>query len=342
MEYRNLGSSGTSVSAYALGTMTFGAEADEATSFSILDRYADAGGNFIDTADVYTAGASEEIIGRWLAKSPAASQMVVATKGRFPMGKGVNDLGLSRRHLRLALDASLKRLQVDHIDLYQMHSWDPLTPLEETLGFLHDAVSAGKISYYGFSNYTGWQLTKAVGIAKARGWDLPVTLQPQYSLLVRGTEAEIVPAALDAGMGLLPWSPLGGGWLTGKYKRDTAPTGATRLGEDPERGMEAWEKRNAQERTWAIVDAVVKLAGERGVTPSQVALAWVAQQPAVTSVILGARTTGQLEDNLGAVGLTLDAGELALLAQISDPGMADYPYGAPGLEQRSRSIDGGR
>ncbi|WP_035777397.1 aldo/keto reductase, partial [Arthrobacter sp. 35/47] len=232
MEYRNLGSSGTSVSAYALGTMTFGAEADEATSHAILDDYADAGGNLIDTADVYTAGTSEEIIGRWLKKSPAASDMVLATKGRFPMGKGANDLGLSRRHLRLALDASLKRLNVDHIDLYQMHSWDPLTPLEETLGFLHEAVSAGKISYYGFSNYTGWQLTKAVGTARARGWDLPVTLQPQYSLLVRGIEAEIVPASLDAGLGLLPWSPLGGGWLTGKYKRDTAPAGATRLGEN--------------------------------------------------------------------------------------------------------------
>lgn len=342
MEYRNLGSSGTSVSAYALGTMTFGAESDEAASHAILDDYADAGGNFIDTADVYTAGASEEIIGRWLAKSSSAADMILATKGRFPMGKGPNDLGLSRRHLRLALDASLKRLNVDHIDLYQMHSWDPLTPLEETLGFLHDAVSAGKISYYGFSNYTGWQLTKAVGIAKARGWDLPVTLQPQYSLLVRGIEAEIVPAAVDAGIGLLPWSPLGGGWLTGKYKRDTAPEGATRLGENPERGMEAWQKRNAQERTWAIIDVVLEIAETRGVSASQVALAWVAQQPAVTSVILGARTTEQLADNLGAATLTLSDGEIGRLSEVSTPELADYPYGTPGVEQRSRNIDGGR
>lgn len=342
MEYRNLGSSGASVSAYALGTMTFGAEADEASSHAILDDYADAGGNLIDTADVYTAGASEEIIGRWLGKSSAASDMILATKGRFPMGKGPNDLGLSRRHLRLALDASLKRLNVDHIDLYQMHSWDPLTPLEETLGFLHDAVSAGKISYYGFSNYTGWQLTKAVGIARARGWDLPVTLQPQYSLLVRGIESEIVPAALDAGMGLLPWSPLGGGWLTGKYKRDTAPEGATRLGENPERGMEAWQKRNAQERTWAIIDVVLEIAETRGVSASQVALAWVAQQPAVTSVILGARTQEQLADNLGAATLRLGEEEVARLSGISAPELADYPYGTPGVEQRSRNIDGGR
>ncbi|MFJ6278932.1 aldo/keto reductase [Arthrobacter subterraneus] len=342
MEYRNLGSSGTSVSAYALGTMTFGAEADEATSHAILDDYADAGGNLIDTADVYTAGTSEEIIGRWLKKSPAASDMILATKGRFPMGKGANDLGLSRRHLRLALDASLKRLNVDHIDLYQMHSWDPLTPLEETLGFLHEAVSAGKISYYGFSNYTGWQLTKAVGIARARGWDLPVTLQPQYSLLVRGIEAEIVPASLDAGLGLLPWSPLGGGWLTGKYKRDTAPAGATRLGENPDRGMEAWKKRNAQERTWAIIDVVLEIAEARQVSASQVALAWVAQQPAVTSVILGARTTEQLADNLGAAGLLLSEDEIARLSDVSAPELADYPYGTPGVEQRSRNIDGGR
>lgn len=342
MEYRNLGSSGTAVSAYALGTMTFGAEADEATSHAILDDYADAGGNLIDTADVYTAGASEEIIGRWLAKSSSASDMILATKGRFPMGKGPNDLGLSRRHLRLALDASLKRLNVDHIDLYQMHSWDPLTPLEETLGFLHDAVGAGKISYYGFSNYTGWQLTKAVGIAKARGWDLPVTLQPQYSLLVRGIESEIVPAALDAGLGLLPWSPLGGGWLTGKYKRDASPEGATRLGENPERGMEAWKKRNGQERTWAIIDVVLEIAEARGVSASQVALAWVAQQPAVTSVILGARTTRQLADNLQAATLTLSGEEVARLSEVSAPDLADYPYGTPGVEQRSRNINGGR
>lgn len=342
MEYRNLGSSGTSVSAYALGTMTFGAEADERASHDILDDYAEAGGNLIDTADVYTAGASEEIIGRWLKKSSAADDMILATKGRFPMGSGVNDLGLSRRRLRLALDASLRRLNVDHIDLYQMHSWDPLTPLEETLGFLHDAVSAGKISYYGFSNYTGWQLTKAVGISRARGWDLPVTLQPQYSLLVRGIEAEIGPAALDAGLGLLPWSPLGGGWLTGKYKRDAAPAGATRLGENPERGMEAWKKRNAQERTWAIIDVVLEIAEARGVSASQVALAWVAQQPAVTSVILGARTTEQLADNLGAASLLLSEDEIARLSGVSAPELADYPYGTPGVEQRSRKIDGGR
>jgi aryl-alcohol dehydrogenase-like predicted oxidoreductase len=343
MQYRTLGNSGTSVSAYALGTMTFGAESDETASHAILDDYAAAGGNLIDTADVYTRGASEEIIGRWLAENPAQrDQMVIASKGRFPMGDGVNDLGLSRRHLRVALEASLTRLGVEHIDLYQVHAWDPLTPLEETLSFLDDAVRTGKIGYYGFSNYTGWQLTKAVWVANNRGWDAPVTLQPQYSLLARGIEAEIVPAALDAGMGLLPWSPLGGGWLTGKYQRDTMPTGATRLGENPERGMEAWEQRNAMERTWRIIDAVTETAEARGVTASQVALAWVAQRPAVTSVILGARTTGQLADNLGAASLELSAAEMDRLNEVSDPQLADYPYGIPGQEQRSRDITGGR
>jgi aryl-alcohol dehydrogenase (NADP+) len=268
--------------------------------------------------------------------------MVLASKGRFPMGKGVNDLGLSRRHLRRALDASLTRLGVEHLDLYQVHSWDPLTPLEETLGFLDDMVRSGKISYYGFSNYSGWQLTKAVQLAKALGYSLPVTLQPQYSLLVREIEAEIVPAALDAGMGLLPWSPLGGGWLTGKYTRDTPPTGATRLGENPKRGMEAWEERNAQERTWSIVDAVVGMAEARGTTASQVALTWVAGRPAVTSVILGARTVAQLEDNLASAGLELTREEADRLDAVSAPRFGDYPYGAPALEQRSRNISGSR
>ncbi|MUK01965.1 aldo/keto reductase [Vibrio cholerae] len=343
MEYRRLGGSGTSVSQLALGTMTFGAEADEAASHAILSDYSAAGGNLIDTADVYTGGVSEEIIGRWLAKNPAErDRMVLASKGRFPMGSDVNDLGLSRRHLRRALDASLQRLGVEHIDLYQVHSWDPLTPLEETLGFLDEAVVTGRIGYYGFSNYTGWQLTKAVMIARQRGYSLPVTLQPQYSLLVREIEAEIVPAVLDAGMGMLPWSPLGGGWLTGKYSRDTEPTGATRLGENPQRGMEAWEKRNAQERTWRIIDTVTGIAAERGVNASHVALAWLAAKPVVTSVILGARTRDQLADNLASSDVALTPDEMSRLDEVSAPTFADYPYGTPGIEQRSRRIEGGR
>ena len=343
MEYRTLGNSGTVVSAHALGTMTFGAEADEPTSHLILDAFLAAGGTFIDTADVYSSGISEEIIGSWLASHLAdREQVVFATKARFPMGIGPNDLGLTRRHLRRALDASLGRLGVEQIDLYQMHAWDALTPIEETLGFLNDAVVQGKIAYYGFSNYLGWQLTKAVHVAKAHGWAAPVTLQPQYSLLVRDIEHEVVPAALDANIGLLPWSPLGGGWLSGKYVRDQAPTGATRLGENPERGMEAWQQRNAREQTWAIINTVKLIADAHGASSSQVALSWLGAQPAVTSVILGARTVSQLTDNLGAVDLQLSSDELASLTTASAPRADDYPYGVGGVAQRNRNLEGGR
>lgn len=343
MQYRTLGNSGAVVSNYALGTMTFGAEATEETSYAILDDYVAAGGNLIDTADVYSAGVSEEIIGRWLAKRPEAKdQVVLATKGRFPMGKGPNDLGTSRRHLTKSLEDSLRRLGVDQVDLYQMHSWDPVTPLEETLRFLNDAVSSGKIAYYGFSNFLGWQLTKAVHLAKAHGWSPPVTLQPQYSLLVREIESEIVPASLDAGIGLLPWSPLGGGWLSGKYKRDEPPAGATRLGENPARGMEAWQARNDDDRTWQVIGAVEKIAADHGVTASQVALAWLADRPAVTSVILGARTTEQLADNLAAADLELTPEETERLTEASQPRVGVYPYGPMAQEQRSRKIAGGR
>lgn len=343
MQYRTLGNSGAVVSNYALGTMTFGAEATEETSHAILDDYVAAGGNFIDTADVYSAGVSEEIIGRWLAKRPEAKdQVVLATKGRFPMGKGPNDLGTSRRHLTKSLDDSLRRLGVEQVDLYQMHAWDPVTPLEETLRFLNDAVSSGKIAYYGLSNFLGWQLTKAVHVAKAHGWSAPVTLQPQYSLLVREIESEIVPASLDAGIGLLPWSPLGGGWLSGKYKRDQPPAGATRLGENPTRGMEAWQARNDDDRTWQVIGAVEKIAADHGVTASQVALAWLAERPAVTSVILGARTTEQLADNLAAADLELTPEETERLTEASWPRVGVYPYGPMAQEQRSRKIAGGR
>ena len=340
MQHRTLGNSGAIVSTFALGTMTFGAEADEMTSHAILDDYVAAGGNFIDTADVYGSGVSEEIIGRWLAAHRAqGEQVVIATKGRFSKAGGPNDLGTSRRHLGRALDASLRRLGVEQIDLYQMHAWDAVTPLEETLRFLDDAVRSGKIAYYGFSNYLGWQLTKAVHVARACSFTPPVTLQPQYSLLVREIESEIVPACLDANIGLLPWSPLAGGWLTGKYQRDADPTGATRLGEDPERGMEAWAPRNKQERTWRILTVVEEIAMAKGANQAQVSLAWLAAQPAVTSVILGARNTDQLADNLGAASVELTPGELERLDGVSAPVVSDYPYGRAAAGQRHRAID---
>ena len=301
MEYRTLGHSGCAVSSLCLGTMTFGVETDEPGAHQQLDRFLEAGGNLVDTADVYGDGRSEEIIGRWFASRPAdvTEPVVLATKGRFPRGgdDSPNGAGLSARHLTRALDASLRRLGLESVDLYQVHAYDPLTPLEETLRTLAGFIRAGKIRYYGLSNFTGWQLTKAVHLARALDVPGPVTLQPQYSLLAREIEWEIVPAVLDAGMGLLPWSPLGGGWLSGKYQRDQRPSGATRLGDDPNRGMEAYDRRGT-ERTWNVIDAVQKVAEDRGVSMAEVALAWVTARPAVTSTILGARTLSQLEANL--------------------------------------------
>src|SRR6266536_826219 len=339
MDYRTLGHSGCSVSALGLGTMTFGVETDEPGAHAQLDRFVDAGGTLVDTADTYGDGRSEEIIGRWLASRPAdiTEPVVLATKGRFPLDDSPNGAGLSARHLTRALDASLRRLGVEAVDLYQVHAFDPWTPLEETARTLDGFARAGKIRYWGLSNFTGWQLTKAVHLARALNAAGPVTLQPQYSLLVREIEWEIVPAAMDAGLGLLPWSPLGGGWLSGKYQRGQRPSGATRLGDDPDRGREAWDRRGV-DRTWDVIGVVQEIAKARGVSMAEVALAWVTGRPGVTSTILGARTTEQLEVNLRAVDLRLSTDELVALDVASDPRPADYPYGEMGVDQRARRL----
>jgi aryl-alcohol dehydrogenase-like predicted oxidoreductase len=343
MKYRTLGRSGSAVSSLCLGTMTFGSETDEAGSHRQLDLFVESGGTLVDTADVYSGGVSEEIIGRWFARRPpdVTERVVLATKGRFPTDDSPNGAGLSTRHLTRALDASLQRLGLDRVDLYQVHAFDPWTPLDETLRTLDGFIRAGKIAYYGLSNFTGWQLTKAVHLARAMNLAQPVTLQPQYSLIVREIEWEVVPAAQDAGLGLLPWSPLGGGWLSGKYKRDERPTGATRLGEDANRGMEAYDRRST-ERTWNIIEAVQTVADDRGVSMAEVALAWVTAQPAVTSTILGARTIEQLTTNLRAADLALTAEETAGLDAASDLHATDYPYGEMGVDQRDRRLAGGR
>ena len=343
MDYRTLGRSGCAVSNLCLGTMTFGSETDEAGAHAQLDRFVEVGGTLVDTADVYSGGLSEQIIGAWFASRPAdvTEAVVLATKGRFPLDDDPNGAGLSARHLTRALDASLRRLDLDSIDLYQVHAADPWTPLEETLRTLDGFVRAGKIRYYGLSNFTGWQLTKAVHLARALNVAGPVTVQPQYSLLVREIEWEIVPAALDAGLGLLPWSPLGGGWLSGKYQRHERPTGATRLGEDVNRGMEAYDRR-ATERTWNVIDAVQKVADDCGVSMAEVALAWVTNRPAVTSTILGARTAEQLENNLRSADLQLTAAQTTALDAASDLRASDYPYGELGVQQRGRRLAGGR
>ena len=262
---------------------------------------------------------------------------MLATKGRFAVDDSPNGAGLSARHLTRALDASLRRLGLESVDLYQVHAYDPLTPLEETLRTLDQFIRAGKVRYWGLSNFTGWQLTKTVHLARALNVAGPVTLQPQYSLLAREIEWEIVPAALDAGLGLLPWSPLGGGWLSGKYQRDQRPAGATRLGEDPGRGMEAYDRRGT-DRTWQVIDAVQGIAEESGVSMAEVALAWVSARPAVSSTILGARTISQLKVNLRSADLHLTAAQAAALDAASDPRPADYPYGELGVEQRARTL----
>ena len=343
MEYRTLGRSGCAVSNVCLGTMTFGVETDEAGAHEQLDRFVAEGGTLVDTADVYGSGRSEEIIGRWFASRPAdvTEPVVLATKGRFALDHFPNGAGLSARHLTRALDASLRRLDREAVDLYQVHAWDPLTPLEETVTTLDGFVRAGKIRYWGLSNFTGWQLTKVVYVARELNATGPVTLQPQYSLLAREIEWEIVPAALDAGLGLLPWSPLGGGGLSGNSPRFPRPTGATRRGDDPNRGMEAYDRKN-NDRTWRVIDAVQKVAEDRGVSMAEVALAWVTDQPAVSSTILGARTMSQLESNLKAAGLHLTEAETAALDEASDPQPVDYPYGELGVDQRDRALEGDR
>ena len=307
MEHRRIGTSGPSVSVLGLGTMTFGAESDEETSHAMLDRFAEAGGTLIDTADVYSAGVSEEIVGRWLRQRRDRERFVVATKGRFAPGHDHDHAGASRVNLTNALDASLRRLQTDVIDLYQVHCWDPLTPLEETLETLSEMVRAGKVRPIGVSNYAGYQFARAAATARLEGLAPIVSLQAQYSLLLLYMGFRVSLPIVDEGVGLLPWSPLGGGWLTGKYSRDQLPTGASRLGEDPTRGVEAYDLRNT-DQTWRVLEVCNAVATAHGVSPAAVALAWLRDRPAVSSVILGTRTVEQLDQNLLASELTLTGG----------------------------------
>ncbi len=327
MEYRNLGKTGLKVTELCLGAMTFGRESDETLSFRMMDRFAEAGGNFIDTADVYSAGRSEEIVGKWL-KGRDREDYVLATKVRFgTMGRDkVNRSGLARKHIAAEVDASLKRLQVDYIDLYQVHCWDRFTPLEETLSTLNDLVRAGKVRYIGASNYTGWQLQKAIDISRANGWEPFVSLQALYNLLDRELEWELLPLSREEGLGVLPWSPLRGGWLSGKYRRGmSAPVAGARIEKASKEGWsETWE-RYANETTWTVVDALLAVARERGKEPAQVALNWLNRQPGVTAPIIGARNMEQLESNLGATGWALGEDELGRLNAASDRPLP-YPH----------------
>jgi len=307
--------------------MTFGRpnEATEEQSHAMLDRFVAAGGNFIDTANVYSTGISEEIVGKWLRRQ-RRDDLVIATKVRFPMGTGPNDLGLSRKHILSSIEASLKRLQTDYIDLYQVHCWDPATPLEETLSTLNDLLRHGAVRYLGVSNFNGWQLQRALDLSREKGWEGFVCLQPQYNLLCRSTEWELIPISIREGLGVIPWSPLRGGWLSGKFRRGmSAPPDDSRvkLAEEKDWG-EKWSAYN-NEHTWTVVDALHAVASKAGKTAAQVALNWLLRKPGVTAPIIGARSMPQLEANLGSSGWTLSEEHVRHLDDASTI-QPPYPY----------------
>ncbi len=337
MRYRQLGRSGLMVAELSLGTMIFGEQSGRATppaeAHRILNAYVEAGGNFIDTANVYADGRSEEIVGEWLAGQPR-DRLVIATKVRFSRGGGPNEEGLSRLHIMAEVENSLRRLRTDHIDLYYAHMWDPVTPIEETLRAFDDLVGAGKVRYIGVSNFTAWQVMKALAVCEAHGWNRFAAAQYQYSLVTRDIEYEFLPLFASEGLGLLPWGPLGGGFLTGKYTRGAQPESG-RIATTPDHDEEAWERRST-DRNWATLAVVREIAQWRGKTPSQVALAWLLQRPTVCSVIIGPRTFEQLTDNLGAPGWELSAEEMERLDHVSAPGEM-YPYRMMGLYGRRRN-----
>jgi aryl-alcohol dehydrogenase-like predicted oxidoreductase len=326
MEYRQLGKSGLKVSALTLGTMTFGGggkfanvgSTDVPAARRQIDMCRDAGGNLIDTADVYSAGRSEEIVGEVL--DGRRDDFLVATKVRFSMVDGPNGEGLSRHHIIEGCEASLRRLRTDHIDLYQVHEWDGQTPLEETLAALEHLVDAGKVRYVGVSNYCGWQLMKALGISERDRLPRFVSQQIYYSLQERSAEYELLPLAVDQGLGTLVWSPLAGGLLSGKYRRgQQAPEGSRHLTE--------WNEPPVydEDKLYDTIEVLVEVAEAHGASAAQVALAWLLTRPSVASVIVGARTDEQLADNLAAAELALGEEELSRLEEVSRPRLI-YPY----------------
>lgn len=332
MKFRKLGRTGVLVSELCLGTMTFGWQTEEAASHAMLDRFVDAGGNFLDTSNVYSSGKSEEIIGRWLARHDRA-EVVVATKARFRTADGANSIGLSRKHLLHAVRESLRRLQTDYIDLLQVHAWDPLTPLEETFGTLNRVTEDGLVRYVGVSNYRAWQFEKAIQLCRSRGWHEPVSLQPQYSLYARATEFELIPMCVAENIAVLPWSPLAGGYLTGKYKEGvrSPPTG-TRIADAKD--VEFYARRFENERVNRIVKAVDGVAKETGRSMAQVALNWLLSRPGVTAPIIGARHVEQLEENIGSTGWSLEGHQIAALNLASEIEVT-YPYDRRAEEQQT-------
>jgi aryl-alcohol dehydrogenase-like predicted oxidoreductase len=325
MEYRYLGRTGLKVSELCLGAMTFGRESTETDSYQMLDHFKAAGGNFIDTADVYSGGLSESILGRWL-KGQNREDFVIATKVRFRMGEGPNEIGLSRKHILAGIDTSLKRLSTDYVDLYQIHCWDPGAPLEEILQTLDGLVKTGKVRYIGASNLAAWQLQKAIDLSRHHGWEAFACLQPLYNLLDREVEWGLVPVCLNEGVGIIPWSPLRGGWLSGKYQRgmEAAP-GGTRVEEAEKQGWsESW-RAYANEHTWSIIDAIQEVSAETGKSAAQISLRWLLQMPGVTAPIIGVRNLDHLRDNLGSMGWSLTPEHMAKLDAVSRKPLP-YPY----------------
>ncbi|NLG29206.1 MAG: aldo/keto reductase [Chloroflexi bacterium] len=311
MEWVNLGRAGLKVSRPCLGTMTFGREADEATSFRILDRYTELGGCFVDTADMYSAGGSEEVVGRWLKQRGNREAIVLATKVWAVMGPGPNDGGLSRRHIQSAVEASLRRLQTDVIDLYQIHRWDASVPPEETLETLNDLVRQGKVRYIGASNLRAWQLAEYQHLAERHHWSHFVSIQPLFNALNRNIENELLPYAARAGIGVITYNPLAGGMLTGKYRPGEPLPPGTRL-----EAFQNYYERYYAEAALELADKFVQAARERGVTPAQLALAWVMADPRVTCPILGARSLEQLDDTIAGAELKLSAEERAAIPAV--------------------------
>jgi aryl-alcohol dehydrogenase-like predicted oxidoreductase len=330
MKYKNLGASGVRVSTLCLGAMTFGEAddksfmhkvgSDEATAHAVLDRALAAGVNFVDTADVYGQdGLSERVLGNWFTQRGNRDQVVLATKFRFTMGDGPNRSGASRYRIMKCVDDSLRRLRTDRIDLYQIHMQDITVREDETLRALDDLVTAGKVLYLGCSNYAAYRLMRSIWLARVSHRAAFVTLQAQYSLVERGLEREHIPLCRDEGLGILPWSPLAGGFLTGKLERGKQPAAGTRLGEKDRL------TRYDSERNWKILDAVRAVATEIGATPAAVSLAWLIAKPQVSSVIFGARDVAQLDANLAAAELELSPSQLKVLDDASAFELG-YPY----------------
>ncbi|MHB1295399.1 MAG: aldo/keto reductase [Anaerolineae bacterium] len=324
MEYRSLGRTGAMVSTLCLGCMMFGGRTDETVSMDIIDRALDAGINFLDTANVYSRGLSEQAVGKALKRNGKRDQVILATKVHGRMEDGApNAWGNHRQHIMQQCEASLRRLQTDHIDLYQIHRPQSEVPIDETLRALDDLVRAGKVRYIGTSTFAAWQLMEALCVSRELGLNRFVCEQPPYHLLDRRIERELIPFAQTYGTGIIPWSPLAGGFLTGKYSRDSKPAEDTRYGQ-PNSGERT--EHFYTEPVFQVLDVVQAIAGERGCTPGQIALAWVVQQPGVTSAIIGPRTRAQLDDNLGAAGQALSDEELKRLDAAAPRGNFLVPY----------------